>query len=226
MREPRYRHPEERQRRGIPECCAGLRVKGSLGRGPRDDGRKGRKPRSGRTATPGCPAVIPTRTSTGAGWRTCPACPPGPTPSSRREPGRWTGATRRTRRSSAWSWASSASWSATRASASSGGGPGLGSDEPRTAGVSRLIILTSLVVWLVIRRTGRHGPATRPQERPPGRPPSRGAVPGWSPASPAGLAGSRKCYRRVARTLNGAAWVGCQSRAAPLVLARGAGTLQ
>jgi Acetyltransferase (GNAT) family len=69
---------------------------------------------------PLCQAVIPTRTSTGAGWRTCPTCPPGPTPSSRREPGRWTEATRRTPRSSVGSWASSASWSATRAGASSG----------------------------------------------------------------------------------------------------------
>jgi hypothetical protein len=46
-------------------------------------------------------AVIPTGTSTGAGSRTCPICPPVPMPSSGREPGRWTGATSRTRPSSA-----------------------------------------------------------------------------------------------------------------------------
>jgi hypothetical protein len=74
-------------------------------------------------AARGCQAAIRTRTTTGAGWRTCPSCRPGPTPSSGRERGRWTGATSRTRRSSVGSWASSASWSAMRGSASSGGRP-------------------------------------------------------------------------------------------------------
>jgi hypothetical protein len=53
--------------------------------------------------------LAPTRTSTGAGWRTCRSCPPARTPSSGRGPGRWTEATRRTRSSSARSWEGSRS---------------------------------------------------------------------------------------------------------------------